>query len=466
MDNVRDYGAAGVASETRELALTNSVMKWIRYEPGTMAVIRHPKAGAVLDSVGIQAAIDAAHAAGGGTVVVPPGDFAVGPMRLRGGVRLHLEPGARLWASPRLEDYAEQTHLLLAEDAEHVGLTGMGEIHGQSPNWIIPWMNEKPTEWGTLKGRRPGKMLLFKGCRHVVVEGVRIYDSPGWTLVFNNCRHVAVRGVFMHHFDVINADGIDVVDSQHVTIADCDLHVTDDGICLKTDATQPDPPGVRNVTVTNCIIRTWCNGVKIGTESSGRFENIAFNNIVVHNPDDDLKGAEGGIHIALCDGGHARNVAFRNFVIDNVECPFYLVVTPRRSRQQAYRTPRPGTIERVVISGVQADGFRCTPFIVGCPASPVRDVALADIHLRRTGGFEAGPRPEPVPPSDQQYPTPYMFATAEGGRRDLGDGLPAHGLYTRDVQGLRIRDFEVACAEPDGRPCIVHASGSEEKITP
>ena len=59
MDNVRDYGAAGVASETRELALTNSVMKWIRYEPGTMAVIRHPQAGAVLDSVGIQAAIDA-----------------------------------------------------------------------------------------------------------------------------------------------------------------------------------------------------------------------------------------------------------------------------------------------------------------------------------------------------------------------------------------------------------------------
>ena len=81
--------------------------------------------------------------------------------------------------------------------------------------------------------------------------------------------------------------------------------------------------------MTNCIIRTWCNGVKIGTESSGRFENIAFSNIVVHNSENDLKGAEGGIHIALCDGGHARNVAFRNFVIDNVECPFYLVVTPR-----------------------------------------------------------------------------------------------------------------------------------------
>jgi hypothetical protein len=50
-----------------------------------------------------------------------------------------------------------------------------------------------------------------------------------------------------------------------------------------------------------------------------------------------------------------------------------------------------------------------------------------------------------------------MFATAEGGRRDLGDGLPAHGLYTRDVQGLRIRDFEVDCAGPEGRPCVVHA---------
>lgn len=455
MFNVRDYGAQGVAKETRLIALTTFQVKWIRYQPGTSAIVRHPLAGASLDSLGIQAAIDAAHAAGGGTVVVPAGDYAVGPLRLRSRVRLHLEPGARLWANPRLEDFAEQPNLLLAEGAENVGLTGMGEIHGQSPNWIIPWMNEGPTGWGSLKGRRPGKLLLFKDCRHVAVEGVRIYDSPSWTLVFHGCRHVTVHGIFMRHFDAINADGIDVVDSQHVTISDCDLHVTDDGICLKNDATNPQPLGVRNVTVTNCVIRTWCNGVKIGTESSGVFEDVTMSNLVVHNPDDDLKGAEGGIHIALCDGGSVRNVAFRNVVMRNVECPFYLVGTPRQRYQQAYRTPRPGRIERIAISGIQADGFRYTPFMVGCPSEPIRDVSLSDIRLHKTAEFRTGAFAQPVPACDQQYPTPFMFGSPDGGRRDCGDGLPAHGLFLRDVQGLRMRDFVVDCAEPDGRPCVM-----------
>lgn len=454
--NVRDYGARGVATEARELALTHFAFKWISYPKGLTAVIRQAPKGAALDSVGIQAALDAAHAAGGGTVVVPPGDYAVGPLRLRSRVRLHLEPGARLWASPRLEDFTAQPHLLLAEDAENIALTGMGEIHGQSPQWIIPWMNERPTTWDTLKGRRPGKLLLFRNCRHVLVEGIRIFDSPSWTLVFNTCRHVTVRGVFMRHFDAINADGIDVVDSAHVTVSDCDLHVTDDGICLKNDARNPDPPGVRNVTVTNCVIRTWCNGVKIGTESSGVFENITMSNIVIHNPDDDLKGAEGGIHIALCDGGTVRNVAFRNVVMRNVECPFYLVSTPRRRHQQAYRTPRAGHIERIALSGIQADGFRYTPVIVGCPSAPVRAVSLYDIRLRKTAEFRPGPFPAAVPPCDQQYPTPFMFGSPDGGRRDSGDGLPAHGLYLRDIEGLTLRAFTVACQEPDGRPLFAH----------
>jgi polygalacturonase len=287
-------------------------------------------------------------------------------------------------------DYAQQANLLLTEDAENVGLTGMGEIHGQSPHWVIPWMNESPTGWDSLNVRRPGKMFLFRNCRHVRVEGVRMFDSPNWTLVFQDCAHVAVRGVFMRHFDAINADGIDVVDSQHVTIADCDLHVTDDGICLKTDGSNPTPAGVRNVVVSNCVIRTWCNGVKIGTESNGTFEDIAFSNIVVHNPDDDLKGAEGGINVCCCDGGLVRNVS-----------------------------------------------------------------------IRKTAEFRPGPFPQPVPACAQQYPTPFMFGSPDGGRRDCGDGLPAHGLYLRDVACVRVRDFEVACAEPDGRPCVAKDSCSE-----
>lgn len=481
---VTAYGAVGIALDQRELVLSNLRYKWIQYPPNTTATIRYPVHGKDHDSVGIQRAIDAAHAAGGGTVVVPAGDYLIGPIALKSRVRLHLEPGARLWGSPRLEDYVNRQglaadaptfldpagpgrhpahaaqpgaslNLITAVDAEDVAVTGMGEIHSQSPQWVIPWMNSKPENWSSLNHRRPAGPLLFLRCRRVAVEGIGIHDSPSWTLVFSGCQHVRVDGVRMRHFDVINADGIDLLDTSHVTITNCDLHVTDDGICLKNDKTNPTPAGVRNVAVSNCVIRTWCNGVKIGTESNGVFEDITFSNIVVHNPDDDLKGAEGGINVCCCDGGLVRNVAFRGFVMRNVECPFYVVTTPRRSSQQAYRTPRPGRIERLAISGIQADATRYTPFIVGCPGAPVCDVTLTDIDIRMTAEFRPGPFAAPVPACAEQYPTPFMFGSPEGGRRDCGDGLPAHGLYLRDVQGIRVRGLQVTCTQPDGRPRVV-----------
>src|SRR4051812_7947480 len=47
--------------------------------------------GKTLDSKAVQAAIDQCARDGGGTVVVPAGDFMVGTMELKSNVTLHLE---------------------------------------------------------------------------------------------------------------------------------------------------------------------------------------------------------------------------------------------------------------------------------------------------------------------------------------------------------------------------------------
>jgi len=491
--NVADYGAEAIARPTAELALTNLSFKWIHYRPGTHATVYHPKPGATLDSVGIQKAIDAAHVMGGGTVLVPPGDYSIAPLELKSRVRLHLEAGARLWASPSLEHYinrdglgegeltyldparkadgatpgwpgvlpkpGDPLNLIFARDAEDVAITGTGEIHGQSACWIIPWMNSKPESWNSLCTRRPGSaLILFSNCRHVLVEGVRIFDSPSWCLVFSRSRHIRATGIFIHHFDAMNADGIDLVDSSNAVISDCEIHCTDDAICLKTDPSDPSPPGVHHVAVTNCIIRSWANAVKIGTETSGTFENITFNNIVVQNADDDLKGAETGINVCCCDGGAVRNISFNSFVMRNAESAFYLVTTPRKKFQHPYRTPRAGQMERLSISNVIADGVRYTSFIVGSPGSPIRDVSVHNVFLRKGHEFRPGPFPQPVPPCADQYPSPIMFGSPDGGFRGGGDGLPACGLYLRDAARVTVRDFRLEGAAPDGRPVIVHES--------
>lgn len=49
----------------------------------------------------INQAIDAASAAGGGRVVIPPGEWRTGTVELKNGVELHLERGAVLKGSDR-----------------------------------------------------------------------------------------------------------------------------------------------------------------------------------------------------------------------------------------------------------------------------------------------------------------------------------------------------------------------------
>ena len=61
--------------------------------------------GKTLNTAAIQSVIDRCASSGGGRVVVPPGVFITGTLRLRSRVTLHLENGAVLKGSDRLEDY-------------------------------------------------------------------------------------------------------------------------------------------------------------------------------------------------------------------------------------------------------------------------------------------------------------------------------------------------------------------------
>ena len=68
------------------------------------------KYGAVSDTTklstkAVQRAIDACSKAGGGRVVVPVGGYKIGSIILKSNVHLHLERGATLYGSTKLEDY-------------------------------------------------------------------------------------------------------------------------------------------------------------------------------------------------------------------------------------------------------------------------------------------------------------------------------------------------------------------------
>jgi hypothetical protein len=468
MFNVRDFGASGVAVPGPNLTLEHRQFKWLVYPEGTHAVVYDAAPGRPYDSVGLQAAIDAAHAAGGGVVHVPAGDYLIGPIELKSRVRLHLDGGARLWGSPKIADYLPaagtafppyshdgdpgrirdrmngKLRLISAHGAEDISITGRGQISGQSPAFVIPWMNTRPAHSGGLQ--RPSDMFLFHNCRRIQLEEIRVLDAPCWGIVFDLCRHVQVRGLQIEGLDVINSDGIDLVNTSDVGISDCRFHVTDDAICLKNctaDATM------RNIVVTNCVIRTLCNGVKIGTETTGNFENLAVSNITIQNPDGDVRGGK-GVCLSAVDGGRVRNVSITNLVMRNVGCAFYIVNGRRVERQSLHRLPQSGRLEDISLCNVQAEGCKYPSFVVGHDGHPVRGVMLSHLRLHKTNGFVLQPHSGFVPERLDAYPSPVMFGSVE-----TGDELPAWGLYLRHVENVSVCNLELSSSEPDAREPLV-----------
>jgi len=87
--------------------------------------------GRTNDTRAIQAAVDRCAQAGGGTVLVPAGDYRCGRVRLSSHVTLHLEAGATFHASRKPEDYAGGPGALIVVDqAERIAIVGQGTLRG------------------------------------------------------------------------------------------------------------------------------------------------------------------------------------------------------------------------------------------------------------------------------------------------------------------------------------------------
>ncbi|MFA6290121.1 MAG: glycosyl hydrolase family 28 protein [Opitutaceae bacterium] len=198
----------------------------------------------------IQQVIDACAAGGGGRVVLTPGVYLSGALRLRDRVVLHLEKGATLMASGNLDDYPLKDHVpagfIFAENAEGTGITGPGSLDGNGEAFWdkLPhphaWAEDKK-HYGTWvphfdyqPRKRPRALILFAQCRGVKVEDVTIQNSMHWTLLFLACSGGVVRGITMRNpLHGPNTDGIDLDACSDFLVENCDILTGDDAIALK-----------------------------------------------------------------------------------------------------------------------------------------------------------------------------------------------------------------------------------------
>ncbi|WP_166850434.1 glycoside hydrolase family 28 protein [Isoptericola sp. BMS4] len=358
-----------------------------------------------LETAALQAAIDAAADAGGGRVVVAAGRHRTGALRLRSGVELHLEAGARLEFVPdpalypavdaRWEGATSVIHqpCLYAHGETGVAITGLGTIDGGGQAW-----------WTTFRERRaeldhPRPTLLgIHECARVTVRDVTLTNSPAWTVHPLLCEDVSISGVrIVNPADSPNTDGINPESCRNVRISDCHIDVGDDCIAIKagTERTAERVP-CENITVTGCTMVHGHGGVVLGSEMSGGIRNVVITGCV-------FSGTDRGIRFKSRRGrgGVVEDVRVTNVIMDGVLCPFvinpfYFCGPDGKEPWVGDRAPHPvdertPAFRRIHLAHVTARGVHAAAaHLYGLPEQPLAEITVDDVAVSFADDAVAG----------------------------------------------------------------------------
>jgi hypothetical protein len=440
--------------------------------------------GNTLNTLAIQRALDAAAQAGGGAVVVPPGNYLIGTIFLRTNTTLHLEAGAALIGSPRLSDYAALTwgkagdrtpwHLVVAKDVHHVAIDGMGTIDGNGPAFweptvplpggdgspltVIPAREPDavrgPISWiKHIPNQRPSPMIEITNCQDVRIENIHITNSAGWCLHLHDCDRCQVRGVRLTtNLMGPNNDGFDITGCRDVIISDCNISCCDDAICLKN---TPDSRGTERITVTNCIIRTRCAAFKTGESFVGPMRQVTFSNSVIYE-------CSRAIALYATEGAVLEDFAISNIVCDTrsplmVNRPIQLQLEGGSGRpmymnlpnQQVeggtvMKEPQPlGAIRNISISNfiARTDG---RILMTAESGAMLENITLRDVHLI----YPTVDDPDPI----GAQMTSGQFCRTNPAARLARGAVVAENIRNLVVDGLQITWPEEG-APATGTPC-------------
>jgi len=470
--------------------------------------------GKTLDTAAINKTVEAAEAAGGGTVIFPAGNYLSYSIHLKSNVALHLESGATLVAAdPPAEgaggfDLAEpnvewdmyqdfghshfRNSLIWGDGIENVSITGTGRIWGkglsrgtgQGPNAHTPGVGNKS--------------ISLKNCHNVLLRDFSILHGGHFGILATGVDNLTIDNLKID----TNRDGMDVDACRNVRISNCYVNSPwDDGICLKADYALGRAKQTEYVTITNCYVSgCWEEGsmldgsykrfgpevrvphtgrIKFGTESNGGFRNITISNCV-------FEGCQ-GLALETVDGAILEDVTVTNISMrDIISAPIFLRLGNRMRGPD--NTPV-GSLKRVIISNLVCSNSvsRLGSIISGIPGHSIEDVKISNIQIVHQGGGTKEDGGYQPPEYEDMYPEPTMFTggprpngrTPDGrwlpegqGRGGAGRGaavpgqgrggapapmhnMPSQGFYVRHVRGIQFDNIEIRADTEDLRPAFV-----------
>jgi len=359
--------------------------------------------GKTLDTAAINKAIEAAAAAGGGTVRFPAGTYVSGSIRLRSNITLQLDTGSIIEATTegtaydqpepnawtKYQDFGHShwhNSLIWGDGIENVAILGGGMLHG------------KGLSRGE-SGRGGNKAIALKLCRNVTLRDFSILNGGHFGILATGVNNLTIDNLRID----TNRDGIDIDACSNVRISNCSINSpNDDAIVLKSSYALGSARPVEHVTIANCFVSGYDIGslldgtykrgvtrapdrdgptgrVKFGTESNGGFKNITISNVVFDR--------SRGLAFETVDGGPIEDIAVSNITMRDVSnAPIFIRLG---SRMRAPEGTPVGTVRGVSISNVVVSGAdpRYASIISGIPGHDIEGVKIGDIRILYRGGL-------------------------------------------------------------------------------
>jgi polygalacturonase len=438
--------------------------------------------GKTVDSPAINKAIEAAAAAGGGTVVFPPGTWLTFSIRMKSHVGLYLSRAATLLAADSplpgqttgynggtydaaepntpWEDYQDYGHnhwhnsLIWGEDLNDISITGPGQIYGKGLSFGAN---------RAARGNYPiyvaehagvgNKSIAFKNCRNVLFRDFSILKGGHFGLLLTGVDNLTIDNLSID----TDRDGMDIDCCRNVHVSNCTVNSPwDDGICPKSSYALGYARATENVTITNCYVTgdyelgTVLDGtfkrfapdarvgrtgrIKCGTESNGGFKNITISNCVFDTCNGLALESEDG---ALCEDIAISNITMR----DIVSAPIFIRLGARLRGPK--ETTKVGSMRRILISNLTSYNCasRLCSILSGIPDYAIEDVKMDNIYQHSVGGASQDALSISPPEFENKYPDPGMFGP-----------MPSQGFFLRHIRNLEFSHVEVAAAAADPRP--------------
>lgn len=292
--------------------------------------------GETLNTAAFAKAIDACTKSGGGRVIVPQGIWLTGPIQFKNSIDLHLDRGAVIQFSSRIEDYpllrttwegspaVRRMSPIYGVQLENISITGDGVLDGAGDAWrMVKKSKLTEGEWkklaassgvvdkagdtwwpsaeamngaalvrsldkrgagvpieeyaGAREYLRPVLVSLIE-CKRILLDGPTFQNSPAWNIHPLMCEDLVIRNVTaLNPWYSQNGDGLDLDSCRRAAVYNCRFDVGDDAICLKSGRDEYGRKRGRpceEIVISDCVVYHGHGGFTVGSEMSGGVRNV------------------------------------------------------------------------------------------------------------------------------------------------------------------------------------------------